>query len=227
MSIDPRRSGPALWLLWVVAGALGGALATVLALAGLAAMVNASDSPAAAPAYFGALAATSAVFQAVLLAYVAPGKKAVLLWLLATAIGAGLFFELLPNLVFRGSLTGLFASLPAGTASFLLSGAFDAAYPVGLGVAQGLALVFITGRKWAPLVWVAGSLIVLATSSYLAPVYVGPFGVGTSYIASNAINRAIGAAVMGLALVLIFRLGRRDRGRLAPPAAAVALEGQG
>ncbi|HET9782379.1 MAG TPA: hypothetical protein VFR33_11445, partial [Candidatus Dormibacteraeota bacterium] len=203
MSIDPRRSGPALWALWVVAAALGGALATVVSLSGLATVVNGSDSPAAVFAYFGAVAAIAAVFQSILLAFVAPGKRAVLLWLVATAIGASLFFTLLQNLVFRITLTSWFGSLPAGMAPALISIGNDAAYSLGLGLAQGLALVFITGRKWALAVWVAVSLIVQAYSSYLPPLYIGPSRAGTSYIASNAINLAVGAAFTGVALVLI------------------------
>lgn len=225
MSIDPRRSGVTLWALWVASSALGQGLATLLAFSWLGAMVNGSDNPAALPydlrlrAYFGTVTAIAALFQALLLTLVAPAKRTALLWLLASAIGAGLFFLLLQDGVENFSLSSTFTSLPRDTASAILDESIVVTYALGLGLAQGAALALITARKMAPAVWIAASLVALPLSMYVAGIAIEPQGTATSFVASNALSHGAGAAVTGLALVLIFRLGRRDRIR-APGLAA-------
>lgn len=225
MSIDPRRSGAALWVLWVAAGALGGGLAVLLAFAGLTAMVNGPDEFRVL-AYFGTLAAIVALFQSLLLTFIAPRKKAALLWLPATVVGATVVYTLFQNLVFRVSLTGSFALLPGGTASVILWGAYATTYTLALGLVQGLVLAVITARKMAWAVWVGGNLIAVPVSMNFMHVYVGPLASGPYLVVSSAISHGAGAAVTGLALLVILRLGRRYRGPVAPSAAA-ALEGQG
>ena len=222
MSIDPRHTGATLWALWVVAGALGGGLATLLAVGWLGAMVSGSDDPTydlKLRAYMGTSAAIAALFQSLVLTFVAPGKRAVLLWLLATVIGAGVLSRLLEDFVFNVSLSSWFTSLPADTASAIRGRAY-ATYALALGLAQGLALALITARKMATVIWVAGSLMALAVSNDVVPhVCVGPCGAGTSLIASTALYNGVAAAVTGLALVLILRLGRSRRAT-APALAA-------
>lgn len=238
MSIDPRRSGLALWALWVVAGALGGALATALAVGGLAAIVVGGTEPGALPyelrvlAYFGASAALGAVFQSCLLAFIAPGKWASILWLLASFIGGSLLFHLLQDIVFDVSLTGSFAAIPPGSREALLTGGYGVTFPLALGLVQGLVLVFVTARKWALPIWILGQLLPIPLDSFAhtgARFYaVSELSavIGANLVASNAMSEAVGAAVTGVALVVIFRLHRRDRGP-DMPMPAVALQGQG
>lgn len=233
MWIDPRRSGVALWVLWCAGGALGGGLATLLAIAWLSGIVRGSTDPGALPydlrvlAYFGTFAAIAALFQSLLLGFTVPRKRAALLWLLATLIGASLFYRLFRDLVFNVSLTGLFAILPAGSASAVFGGFFYATYALGVGLAQGLVLVLITGRKSALAVWIAANLIALPVLDYVyAHTYVAPAGSGARFIALSAASTGARAAVTGLALLFILRFGRRDPGPVAPRAAA-ALQSQG
>lgn len=231
VSIDPRRSGAALWVFWSAGGAFGGGLATLFVPVWLGTMVSGSGNPTALPydlrflAYFGTFAAIVALFQSFLLILIAPRKRAALLWLPATVIGASLFYRLLQDLVFNVSLTGLFAFLPPGTASAIIGGAFEATYALALGLAQGLVLVLVTARKAALAAWIAGNLIALPISNYLyANTYVAPAGSGASFIASSAISHGAAAAVTGLVLLFILRPRRRDRRPLVPTA---GLQSQG
>ena len=212
MAIDPRRSGAALWALWVAAGALGGALATLFVLSPLGAMVSGYGNPAPLPynlqffAYTGALSAIATSFQSLLLAYVLSMKRAAVLWLLATLIGASLVADLFREQFLNFTLSSAFTSLPADTKQSLMSAGLDAFFPVGLGLVQGLLLMFLTGRKVALPIWLAGTLLVMPLLGLVRPVWTSP-----NLFASNASAEAFGAAVTGLALVLILRLPRRAR----------------
>jgi hypothetical protein len=195
-------------------------------------MVNGSDDSKALPydlrvlAYFATFAAIAALFQSLVLMFIAPRKRAALLWLLATVIGASLVHRLLKELVFNVSFAGALTFVPAGMATAILGGAYEATYALALGLAQGLVLAWMTARKAAPVIWVAGNLLPLPVSNFFAHLYVGPFGRGTTFIESNAISYGAHAAVTGVALLLILRLRRRGREPFAAKAAA-ALEGQG
>lgn len=226
MSIDPRRSGAALWTLWVAAGALGGGLATLLAFAWLGAIVDRPGEATPLPydlrvlAYVGTIAAIAALFQSLLLTFIAPGKRAALLWILATFVGASLLSRVLRDLVFDVTLTDSCRSIPAGLASAPL--AFEGTYAFGLGLAQGLVLVLVTRRKSALAVWIAGSLIALPLANYVGPhTYFLLPGAGATLIVSSAISAGARAAVTGLALLVILRLGHRNPMPVAPRAAAM------
>lgn len=104
-------------------------------------------------AYFALFAAAASVFQSALLAFIVPRKRAAVLWLLATAIGASFVYHLLQQLVFNASLSAGFSSLPADTKAAILGGAFAATYSLAVGLVQGLVLAVITGRKVAAAVW--------------------------------------------------------------------------
>lgn len=209
MSIDPRRSGAALWVLWVAASALGGALATLLPLAGIGDLVNASSSYSAVLAYFAAFAAIAALFQCFVLVIVAPRRGAALLWLPATLVGAGLLYNLFNQLLFTvTNSTGSFF-YPGGTLSPILQAAYEANYAVAIGLAQGLVLTLIAHRKAALAIWLVGNLLALPASHYFAHLNVGGGARGTTFIVSNAIFYGAYAAVTGMALLFILRLGRR------------------
>jgi hypothetical protein len=226
MSIDPRRSGAALWAVWVAASALGGGLATLLPLAGVADFVNGSSAYDFILAYFAALAAIASLFQSLVLIFVAPGRRAALLWLPATLLGASLLFSLLNHLLLTISTsTGSFF-YASGTMSPILGAAYEAAYPLTFGLAQGLVLTLLTRRKAALAVWLVGNLLALPATHYFAHLTVGGEARGTTFIVSNAIFYGAYAVVTGVALLLIVRLGRHSREPLAPKVAP-ALEGQG
>jgi hypothetical protein len=226
MSIDPRRSGAALWAVWVAASALGGGLATLLPLAGVADLVNGSSAYDFILAYFAAFAAIASLFQALVLIFVAPGRRAALLWLPATLLGASLLFSLLNHLLLTVSTsTGSFF-YASGTMSPILGAAYEATYALAIGLAQGLVLTLLTRRKAALAVWLVGNLLALPATHYFANLNVGGEARAMTFIGSNAIFYGTYAAVTGVALLLILSLGRRNREPLAPTAAA-ALEGQG
>jgi hypothetical protein len=225
MSIDPRRSGPALWAVWVAASALGGGLATLLPLAGVADLVNRSSAYVFMLAYFGAFAAMAALFQSLVLIFVAPGRRAALLWLPATFVGAGLLYSQLHELLF--TISNSTASFyPGGTISPILEAAYGATYALAIGLAQGLVLTLMTARKAAFAIWVVVNLLAVPASHYFAFLNVTASGLRMTFIVSNAIFYGAYAGVTGVALVLILRLGRRNREPHAPTTAA-ALEGQG
>lgn len=208
MSIDPRRSGLTLWVLWVVAAALGAGLATVLALVWLAALVNGSELSYLS--YIGELAAIAALFQSLLLVYVAPRKKAAALWLPATVIGMCLVAPLIWDVI-NVIPPSLSMSFPPATYAALHAGTYMESFGVALGLSQGLVLLFVTARKAAPVIWIAANLIALPVMGLFGGLYGGPPGGDPSLIALSSSSNAVGAAVTGLALVLILRLGRRDR----------------
>jgi hypothetical protein len=196
MSIDPRRSRAALWVAWLVAGGLGGGAATLLPLA----LVNPPDS-FWVPVYFAAFSAIAALFQFLVLKFVAPKTRAVLLWLPATVVGVAVLYPLLDQLVFAVSnLTGMFMF------------AYDGTWLLSLGLAQGLVLTVMTGRKTALAIWVGGILLALPVSDYFAHLYV-PLTGGVALVVSNAMSHGAEAALTGVALILILDLGRRARQR--------------
>jgi hypothetical protein len=226
MSIDPRRSGAALWAVWVAASALGGGLATLLPLAGVADLVNGSSAYNFVLAYFAAFAAIASLFQSLVLVFVAPGHRAALLWLPATLFGASVLFSTLNHLLLTISTsTGSFF-YASGTMSPILGAAYEATYPLTIGLAQGLVLTLMTRRKAALAVWLVGNLLALPATHYFAYLKVGGEARAMTFIVSNAIFYGAYAVVTGVALLLILRLGRHSREPLAPKVAA-ALEGQG
>ncbi len=201
MAIDPRRSGPALWTLWVVAGAFGLVVAPLIARAWLGAMVTGSDDPTyylRLHLYWGAWEAVAAFFQAVLLSFTVLGKRAGLLWLLATFIGAGLLSWPLETLLSTVSSPASFGSLPPRMVAELL---FPVPFALALGLAQGLALAWLTRRKLAVLIWPVAALVALLVSN----------SIGRSLDVAPLITAATGPAVTGAALLLILGFGRRDR----------------
>jgi hypothetical protein len=225
MSIDPRRSGAALWAVWVAASALGGALATLLPLAGVADLVNGSSAYDFILAYFAAFAAIASLLQSLVLVFAARRRGAALLWLPATLLGASLLFSLLNHLLLTISTsTGSFF-YPSGTMSPILGAAYEATYALAIGLAQGLVLTLMTRRKAALAVWLVGNLLALPATHYFAHLNVGGEARGTTFIVSNAIFYGAYAVVTGVALLLILRLGRHSREPLAPKVAP-ALEGQ-
>ena len=230
--IDPRRSGAALWVLWVAAGALGGALATLFVLSPFGGMVSGYGNPAPLPynlqflAYAGVWAAIGVLFQALLLAYVLSVKKAAFLWLLATLIGASLVSDLLHQLVYAFTYSSLFTSLPMSTEASLFPMAMDVINPLTLGLPQGLALMLLTGRKAAPAIWIVGALLVLPLSSPFAHLFVPPVGTQPNLIVLFAASNAEGAAVTGLALLLVLRLGR-PKGQPLEPRPIPVLQSEG
>jgi hypothetical protein len=226
MSIDTRRSGVALWAVWVAASALGGGLATLLPLAGVAALVNGSRAYDFILAYFAAFAAIASLFQSLVLFFAAHRRGVALLWLPATLLGASLLFSQLNRLLLTISTsTGSFF-YPSGTISPILEAAYEATYPLAIGLTQGLVLTLMTRRTAALAVWLVGNLLALPAAHYFAHLNVGGEARGTNFIVSNAIFYGVYAVVTGVALLLILRLGRHSREPLAPKVAP-ALEGQG
>lgn len=226
MSLNPRRSGAALWVLWVAASALGGALASLLPLSGAVGLVLESSSYFAVLAYFGAFAAIGASCQSVVLVFVARGGKAALLWVPATLLGASLVYGVLNELVFDlGNAAGSLRLLAGGSMPAIFAAAF-AMHALAVGLAQGLVLTLITTRKAALPIWIAGSLLAQPVSDNFTFAYIGGWGRVANVIWSNMLAHGAGAAVTGVALLLILRLSRRQHEAVAPKEVP-ALEGQG
>lgn len=232
MSLDPRRSAGALWLAWVVAGTLGGGVATLFALTWMGSWLNDGADQLAVLAYQMTFVAVAALFQYVVLQFVSAGRRAAVLWLPATVLAINLY-SWLNELWMRNAndvaawLSATFTSLDPDSTTNLIFGVSDVTYAVAFGAVQGIVLVLMVGRKAAVALWLGGNLLGLVAQLYIPRVItLSPGAAGQAFIASSAVDTGAYAVGTGLALVLILRLGRRDR-PLAMPEPVPALQGQG
>lgn len=193
------------WLGWVAAGALGGATATVLGLLGVPSSPN-DQGELATLAHFLTYAAVVSTFQFVVLGLVGHRSRAALLWVPAALVGTYLWLDVV-----------WFPWFPAD----------EFIYPLALGAAQGAVLALMT-RRWVSLpLWLVANVVAWPVTGYVGHLYVGPLTREASLVASVTLTNATGAAVTGLALVLILRLGRRTSAPAAPKIPAPGLQGQG
>lgn len=223
-----RRADVVIWLAWIAAGAAGGAFATLVNFARLDAGLNDADQVSGL-VYDMIFAATAAIFQYLLLRFVAAGRRAAAWWVPASVLAnvvylrlEVLWFSAGPN--FASWLSATFPSLSSeSTFNVILDGSVID-YALAYGAFQGLVLMLLTGRRASVAIWVGGNLLGLLTSRY-APSLV-PQGPGPALMASTAIFTGAYAAGTGLALVVILRMRR------AAPApqvleTAADLQGQG
>ena len=217
MSVDPRRSAVALWLAWVLAGALGQGLVSLIQAGGMGAWLANADELSLL-AYGMTLVAIATMFQYVVLLRVATRRWLTLLWLPTTIAGYQLYLQL-ERL--------WFTVLPGISGSFDPTAIPDITYPLALGVTQGILLMLMIRRWTAMVLWVAGNLVGLIAADYLGGfVSIDPHAPGVGLVASSMIWAGAYAAATGIALGVILRMRRRA---VAPPlpAAVPTLQGQG
>lgn len=230
--LDPRRSAVALWAAWVVAGAVGGGLATLLSLAGMGAWLNGGTDELTFLAYEVTFATVAAFLQYLVLRFATSTRRSTVLWLPATMVAITVYVGL--NALWAANLNNILEWLsttfpgldPESTTNivFELSGV---AYALAFGVVQGLVLVVMTGRKASVGIWIGGNLLGLLTATFIARlVPFGANGLGLAFVMSNALFAGGYAIGTGLALMLILRMRRRAT---APPvpAAVPTLQGEG
>lgn len=226
MPIDSRRAAAALWTAWVVAGALGGALETLLIIAGRSGTPDNPDQLTGL-AYDITVGAAGAIFQYLLLRFVTAGGRAVALWVPASVVAMAVYLQLQ---VFWFAAVNNFTSWLSATLPSLASATtFNAVvdgnvvtYALAFGAFQGVVLMLMTGRKPSVAIWMAGNLAALPVSIYVArlmPVDISPPPV--IQVALNSIFTGAYALATGLALVVILRMPRLAgavvRTRLDPP----------
>ena len=227
-----RIPGLTLWAVWVVAGALGGALATVVAIAVTAPWL-AYQSEQAVLAYMIAFAAVAAIFQYLVLQLVAPRRWTALLWLPATAVAIPLYlwlderwFITIPGVV---SWFGVNVAFPPPATNITILDAGVITYPLALGVLQGFVLA-MTVRRWSALaLWIGANLVGLLVMDQLGRFFAiaqsSPQAAGF-FVIGNFLSAALYAIATGVALVLIVRPRPRAPMPSASPA-VVGLQGEG
>jgi len=232
MTIQSWRAGAVTWIAWVVAGGLGGGLATLVALAGMGSWLNDNADQFAVLGYEMAFAAIASLFQYLVLQFVAAGRRAAVLWLPATVLAINVYMWLNELWMTRANdiaawLSGTFHSLDPESTTNLIFSVSDATYAVAFGAVQGLVLVVMFGRKVSVALWLAGNLLGLVAELFIPRLIpFAPTAPGQAFIASSAIGMGAYALGTGLALLLILRLQRPNTA--VPVVDAVpALQGQG
>ena len=232
MSLDPRRSAGGLWLAWVAAGALGGALATLLSLAWLGSWLNGNPDELTSLAYGILFTTVAAAFQYAVLRFAGGRNWAAALWLPATAVAYVVYLRLDEAWMMNaGSVASWVSSkVPSLDLVSTINAIMDAnvvTYALAYGAVQGLVLALMTGRKPAFAIWIGGALLGLIASLYipgLIPLTANTPGV--MLMASSASFTGSYAMGTGLALIVILRMRRHVT---APPAPAIVptLQGEG
>lgn len=233
MWLDPRRSAGALWLAWVAAGALGGALATLLAIAWMGSWLNGNPDELTVLAYGAVFTTVAAGLQYAVLRFAGGRNLAVVLWLPATAVAYVAYLRFDEAWMVNGGsvaswLSGTVPSLdPVSTINAIMD-ANVVTYALAYGVLQGLVLVLMTGRKRALTIWIGGTLLGLVASLYiprLIPLTANTPGV--MLMASSASFTGSYAMGTGLALIAILRMRRRATAPPPAPAIVPTLQGEG
>lgn len=232
MWLDPRRSAGALWLVWVAAGAAGGGLATLLALAWMGSWLNGNPDELASLAYGIVFTTVAASFQYAVLRFAGGRIWVTALWLPATAVAYVLYLRLDEAWMMNaGSVASwLSTTIPSLDPESTVNAIMDAnvvTYALAYGVAQGLVLALMTGRKPAFAIWIGGTLLGLLASTYIPRLIpLTPNPPGLVLMASSAVFTGSYALGTGLALIVILRMRRRAA---APPAPAIVptLQGEG
>ena len=210
MALDPRPSAFRLWLLWIAAAAVGGGF--------MATFVVVDFEPMLSPfGYVGngflpAFAVVGAMFQGVLLFFVAPRKRPALWWLPATVVAIAIYPWLAMS--WRGAepavigwLTGTFGFLNPLSTGTAIDDAATVTYAIALGLAQGVILAVMTRRGFSIAMWLAGNIVGWFAMYQAAQTLLPVVASLPAMAASNAIMTALYAAPAGLALVAIFRRG--------------------
>ena len=229
--LDPRRSGGALWLAWVLAGALGGGLATLLVVEGMNDWLYGGGQLTGLASGM-VLAAVAALFQYLVLRFVAAGRRAAVLWLPATVVAYGVYVWL--NTIWFGEgpnlatwLSANFRSLDPATTMDVIFTTVQVEYAVAFGICQGIVLALMTRRVASLAIWVGGNLVGLLVSIYLPTTFVSiPAEGGAFLVASSAIQTGKYAFGTGLALAVILRVRPRAAAR-AGSSPAPGLQSQG
>ena len=207
MAVALRPPRLTLWVAWVCAGALGAAVA------GWASQPGSEVFGGTGASYWVpiVLAAPLALLQFLVLRGLAGvSVLAAAMWVGLTLVASaasgyatGGWYDVAPGLLQRG-----FGVETATDVMFVVG---DYMMPLLVGLAQGVVLAWIAGRRWVAVLWIVISVVGYAVAIRLL-VLVTPasgFESGTvpgGHVTALAALAALYAAVTGLALVAILRM---------------------
>ena len=216
MAVAMRRPRSTLWMAWVAAGALGTAVAASATQPGFEVFPNLGDWYWLPPAL---LAAPLALLQfLVLRGAMGVSLAAAGMWVGLTLVAsvASLFatsgwYFYVPQVLPR-------AFIPMETGIDIMFTVADYINPLLLGLAQGIVLAWVFGRRRIAAWWVVANLVAYAVALHLT-VFVltaSGFDLRTApggYVLARVALAALYAAITGLVLVAILRM----RAPVTPP----------
>lgn len=207
MAVDAPRSGLTLWIGWVAAAALGGALTASATVPVDGSEWLLRESGAWYPLVPLVLALPVALLQSIVLRATLRFPPVVAgAWIVVSLAAAGAnelavnawYMQAVPRLVPMASLDQQVSIFSAG----------DHIYPILLGIAQGVVFAAVVGRKSPVLVWAVVNIAADFMSLYamrIAQSGPAPAPSLMSWMLPRAAEAALYAAITGAALVAMWR----------------------